>query len=77
MTPPRLPEAPSARFPQITTAVGAGQGLTELSTLAEVALDLLSLGEVIGINSQIYSRSGGYQGVAFAVPIDVAMNIEE
>jgi serine protease Do len=34
-------------------------------------------GEVIGINSQIYSRSGGYQGVSFAIPIDVAMNIKE
>ena len=32
-------------------------------------------GEVIGINSQIYSRSGGYQGVSFAIPIDVAMNV--
>jgi serine protease Do len=32
---------------------------------------------VIGINSQIYSRSGGYQGVSFAIPIDVAMNIKE
>ncbi|WP_291994410.1 DegQ family serine endoprotease [Candidatus Accumulibacter sp. ACC003] len=34
-------------------------------------------GEVIGINSQIYSRSGGYQGVSFAIPIDVAINIQE
>lgn len=34
-------------------------------------------GEVIGINSQIYSRSGGYQGLSFAIPIDVAMNIEK
>lgn len=33
-------------------------------------------GEVIGINSQIYSRSGGYQGIAFAIPIDVAMEIQ-
>jgi serine protease Do len=32
-------------------------------------------GEVIGINSQIYSRSGGYQGVSFAIPIDVAMEV--
>jgi serine protease Do len=32
-------------------------------------------GEVVGINSQIYSRSGGYQGVAFAIPIDVAMEV--
>ena len=30
-------------------------------------------GEVVGINSQIYSRTGGYQGVSFAIPIDVAM----
>ncbi|MBF5039808.1 DegQ family serine endoprotease [Methylophilus sp. 13] len=34
-------------------------------------------GEVIGINSQIYSRSGGYQGLSFAIPIDVAMGIEQ
>ena len=34
-------------------------------------------GEVIGINSQIYSRSGGYQGVSFAIPIDVALNIKD
>ena len=34
-------------------------------------------GEVIGINSQIYSRSGGYQGLSFAIPIDVAMNVEK
>jgi serine protease Do len=34
-------------------------------------------GEVIGINSQIYSRSGGYMGISFAVPIDEAMNITE
>ena len=31
-------------------------------------------GEVIGINSLIYSRTGGYMGLAFAIPIDVAMN---
>jgi serine protease Do len=34
-------------------------------------------GEVVGINSQIYSRSGGYQGVSFAIPIDVAMDVAE
>lgn len=34
-------------------------------------------GEVIGINSQIYSRSGGYQGLSFAIPIDVAMGVEQ
>jgi len=32
-------------------------------------------GKVVGINSQIYSRSGGYQGLAFAIPIDVAMEV--
>jgi serine protease Do len=34
-------------------------------------------GEVIGINSQIYSKSGGYQGLSFAVPIDVALKVQE
>jgi len=34
-------------------------------------------GEVIGINSQIYSRSGGYQGVSFAIPIDVAVRVKD
>jgi serine protease Do len=34
-------------------------------------------GEVVGINSQIFSRSGGFQGVAFAIPIDVAMNVAD
>ncbi|MEQ1590724.1 MAG: DegQ family serine endoprotease [Gallionella sp.] len=34
-------------------------------------------GEVIGINSQIFSRSGGYQGLSFAIPIDVAMKVEK
>lgn len=33
-------------------------------------------GEVVGINSQIYSRSGGYMGLSFAIPIDVAMDIQ-
>lgn len=32
-------------------------------------------GEVIGINSQIYSRSGGYMGLSFAIPIDVAIDV--
>ncbi|WP_263772499.1 DegQ family serine endoprotease [Propionivibrio soli] len=33
-------------------------------------------GEVVGINSQIYSRSGGFMGISFAIPIDVAMDIQ-
>ena len=34
-------------------------------------------GEVVGINSQIYSRSGGFMGVSFAIPIDVAMEVAD
>ncbi|MEX2489211.1 MAG: DegQ family serine endoprotease, partial [Pseudomonadales bacterium] len=34
-------------------------------------------GEVIGINSQIFTRSGGFMGLSFAIPIDVAMNVVE
>jgi serine protease Do len=34
-------------------------------------------GEVVGINSQIFSNSGGYMGVSFAIPIDVAMRAAE
>lgn len=32
-------------------------------------------GEVVGINSQIYTRSGGFMGVSFAIPMDVAMDV--
>ena len=34
-------------------------------------------GEVIGVNSQIYSRSGGFMGLSFAIPIELAMNVVE
>ena len=34
-------------------------------------------GEVVGINSQIYTRSGGYMGVSFAIPIDYAMDVAD
>ncbi|MDO4706758.1 MAG: DegQ family serine endoprotease [Comamonadaceae bacterium] len=34
-------------------------------------------GEVVGINSQIYSRSGGYMGISFSIPIDEAMRIAD
>lgn len=34
-------------------------------------------GEVIGINSQIYSQTGGYQGLSFAIPIDVASKVQQ
>jgi serine protease Do len=34
-------------------------------------------GQVIGINAQIFSRTGGYMGMSFAIPIDVALNVKE
>ena len=34
-------------------------------------------GQVIGINAQIYSRTGGYMGMSFAIPIDLALNVKE
>ena len=34
-------------------------------------------GEVVGVNSQIYSRSGGFMGISFAIPIDEAMRVSE
>jgi serine protease Do len=34
-------------------------------------------GEVIGINAQIYSRTGGYMGMSFAIPIDLALNVKD
>ncbi len=34
-------------------------------------------GKVVGINSQIYSRTGGFMGVSFAIPIDIAMDVVE
>jgi serine protease Do len=34
-------------------------------------------GEVVGINSQIFSQSGGYQGLSFSIPIDVAVRIKD
>ena len=34
-------------------------------------------GEVVGINSQIYSRTGGFMGLSFAIPIDVAMEVQQ
>jgi serine protease Do len=34
-------------------------------------------GEVVGVNSQIYSRTGGYMGLSFAIPIEIAMHVAE
>ncbi len=34
-------------------------------------------GQVVGINSQIFSRTGGYMGMSFAIPIDIALNVKD
>ncbi len=62
-----LPDGSYVPFIQTDVAVNPGNSGGPLFNMA---------GEVIGINSQIYSRSGGYQGLSFAIPIEVAMNVE-
>lgn len=63
-----LPDGSYVPFIQTDVAVNPGNSGGPLFNLA---------GEVVGINSQIYSRSGGYQGLSFAIPIDVAMNVSQ
>jgi serine protease Do len=63
-----LPDDTYVPFIQTDVAVNPGNSGGPLFNLR---------GEVVGINSQIYSRSGGYQGVSFAIPIDVAMSVGE
>ena len=63
-----LPDDNYVPFIQTDVAVNPGNSGGPLFNMA---------GEVIGINSQIYSRSGGYQGLSFAIPIEVVMNVEE
>ena len=63
-----LPDDTYVPFIQTDVAVNPGNSGGPLFNLN---------GEVVGINSQIYSRSGGYQGVSFAIPIDIAMNVSE
>ncbi|MGZ8270538.1 MAG: DegQ family serine endoprotease, partial [Methylophilus sp.] len=62
-----LPDENFVPFLQTDVAVNPGNSGGPLFNLN---------GEVIGINSQIYSQSGGYQGLSFSIPIDVAMNVE-
>jgi serine protease Do len=63
-----LPDGSSVPFLQTDVAVNPGNSGGPLFNMK---------GEVIGINSQIYSRSGGYQGVSFAIPIDTAVNVKD
>lgn len=63
-----LPENDYVPFIQTDVAVNPGNSGGPLFSLQ---------GEVIGINSQIYSRSGGYMGLSFAIPIDVASKVEQ
>lgn len=62
-----LPDDSAVPFIQTDVAVNPGNSGGPLFN---------TRGEVVGINSQIYSRSGGYQGVSFAIPIDVAARIK-
>ena len=60
-----LPQENLVPFIQTDVAINPGNSGGPLFNLR---------GEVVGINSLIFSRSGGYMGLAFAIPIDVAMN---
>jgi serine protease Do len=62
-----LPQDSAVPFIQTDVAVNPGNSGGPLFN---------SRGEVVGINSQIYSQSGGYQGVSFAIPIDVATHVK-
>jgi serine protease Do len=63
-----LPDDSAVPFIQTDVAVNPGNSGGPLFN---------SRGEVVGINSQIYTRSGGYQGVSFAIPIDLASKIKD
>lgn len=62
-----LPQESYVPFIQTDVAVNPGNSGGPLFNMR---------GEVVGVNSQIYSRSGGYMGLSFAIPIDVAMDVQ-
>ncbi|KFB75973.1 MULTISPECIES: DegQ family serine endoprotease [Candidatus Accumulibacter] len=62
-----LPQENYVPFIQTDTAVNPGNSGGPLFNMK---------GEVVGMNSQIYSRSGGFMGISFAIPIDVAMEVQ-
>jgi serine protease Do len=63
-----LPDDTSVPFIQTDVAVNPGNSGGPLFN---------ARGEVVGINSQIYTRTGGFQGLSFAIPIDVATKIKD
>ena len=63
-----LPDDSNVPFIQTDVAVNPGNSGGPLFN---------ARGEVVGVNAQIYSRTGGYQGLSFAIPIDVANRVRE
>ena len=63
-----LPDGQMVPFIQTDVAVNPGNSGGPLLNAA---------GQVVGVNSQIYSRSGGYMGLSFAIPVDVAATVAD
>ena len=63
-----LPDGQYTPFIQTDAAVNPGNSGGPLFNMA---------GEVVGINSQIYSRTGGFMGISFAIPIDIAISVKD
>jgi serine protease Do len=63
-----LPQENFVPFIQTDVAINPGNSGGPLFNLR---------GEVVGVNSQIYSRTGGFMGLSFAIPIDVALDVQK